>query len=57
MNCGPTAGSALLDDDAVVRFVSHYERLTRHILAEMPERADLVLRLNKARACVGIGEG
>ena len=43
------AGSALLDDDAVVRFVSHYERLTRHILAEMPERADLVLRLNEAR--------
>lgn len=35
----------VMDDAAVARFVSHYERLTRHILAEMPERADLVLRL------------
>jgi D-glycerate 3-kinase len=47
-------GSALMDDDGVVRFVSHCERLTRHILAEMPERADLGLRLNEARACVGV---
>jgi D-glycerate 3-kinase len=47
-------GSTLMDDDAVVRFVSHYERLTRHILAEMPGRADLVLRLNEARACVAV---
>jgi D-glycerate 3-kinase len=48
-------GSALMDDDAVVRFVSHYERLTRHILAEMPARADLVLRLDEDRVCVGVG--
>lgn len=47
-------GSALMDDDAVVRFVSHFERLTRHILANMPQRADLVLRLNEARACVRV---
>jgi D-glycerate 3-kinase len=48
-------GNALMDDNAVVRFVSHYERLTRHILAEMPERADLVLQLNAARTCVRVG--
>jgi D-glycerate 3-kinase len=48
-------GNALMDDDAVVRFVSHFERLTRHILAEMPERADLVLQLNATRACVRVG--
>jgi D-glycerate 3-kinase len=47
-------GSTLMDDDAIVRFVSHYERLTQHILAEMPGRADLVLRLNEARACVAV---
>lgn len=47
-------GAGVMDDDAVARFVSHFERLTRHILAEMPERADLVLRLDRARECVGI---
>jgi D-glycerate 3-kinase len=47
-------GAGVMDDDEVARFVSHYERLTRHILAEMPERADLVLRLNESRDCVGI---
>ena len=47
-------GTGLMDDDAVARFISHYERLTRHILTEMPERADLVLRLNQRRECIGI---
>ena len=47
-------GSGVMDDRAVARFVSHFERLTRHILAEMPGRADLVLRLNESRDCVGI---
>jgi len=46
-------GAGLVDDQAVARFISHYERLTRHVLAEMPARADLVLRLNAARQCVG----
>jgi D-glycerate 3-kinase len=30
----------------------HYERITRHILAEMPGRADLVLELDAARGPV-----
>jgi D-glycerate 3-kinase len=38
-------GEARLD-----RFVQHYERLTRHILAEMPGRADLVLNLSPDRS-------
>lgn len=46
-------GSGVMDDCAVARFVSHFERLTRHILAEMPDRADLVLYLNDRRDCVG----
>jgi D-glycerate 3-kinase len=29
------------------RFVMHYERLTRHILTEMPQRADIVLSLDE----------
>lgn len=42
-------GPAVMDDAAVARFVAHYERLTRHILAEMPARADLVVPLTASR--------
>jgi len=41
-------GSAM-SDEQVVRFIAHYERLTRHILREMPDRADLVIRFDTAR--------
>lgn len=34
------------------RFVQHYERLTRHILADMPGYADLVIRLDTDRRAV-----
>lgn len=47
-------GTGVMDDEEVARFVSYFERLTRHILAEMPARADLVLRLNESRDCLGI---
>lgn len=33
----------ILDEDGLHRFVSHYERLTRHMLGEMPARADIVI--------------
>lgn len=39
----------LMDAAGVARFIEHYERLTRHILAEMPERADLVIDLAEDR--------
>ncbi|WNO52401.1 adenylyl-sulfate kinase [Stakelama saccharophila] len=42
-------GRALMDRSAIDRFIAHYERLTRHILIEMPDRADLVLRLDEQR--------
>jgi D-glycerate 3-kinase len=44
-----------MTDEAVIRFVLHYERLTRHILAEMPERADLLIELDANRAPVSLG--
>lgn len=47
-------GIGVMDDDAVATFVSHYERLTRHILAEMPARADLVLQLARDRSCMSV---
>ena len=34
-----------MDDDAIARFIAHYERLTRWILAEMPSRADWTIPL------------
>lgn len=42
-----------MDDAGVARFISHYERLTRHILNEMPQRADLCLRLAPDRSLAG----
>lgn len=41
--------SRTLDEAALARFVAHYERLTRHILAEMPRRADVLARLGADR--------
>jgi D-glycerate 3-kinase len=43
------ANARVMDAAELDRFVQHYERLTRHILSEMPARADLVLRLNADR--------
>ena len=37
----------IMDAAALQRFIMHYERLTRHILAEMPSRADLILLLDE----------
>lgn len=37
-----------LDDAAIVRFIQHYERLTREALKTLPTAADLVLDINQA---------
>lgn len=41
--------AGVMSDAQVTRFIQHYERLTRHILAEMPARADLVAMLAEDR--------
>ena len=41
--------SRLMDDAQMVRFISHYERVTRHILAEMPARAEHLVALDRQR--------
>ncbi len=38
-------GAGVMDDAALARFIQHYERLTRHLLATMPDRADAVAML------------
>ena len=41
-----------LSDAEVAAFVQHFERLTRHILSEMPARADLTLFLDEQRGLI-----
>jgi D-glycerate 3-kinase len=41
--------SRLMDEAQILRFISHYERVTRHILAEMPARADHLISLDRHR--------
>jgi len=50
---GPEA-PGVMDEAGITRFIQHYERLTRHILTEMPDRADMVVALDEARRPVRI---
>lgn len=53
LNAGREAEA--MDEAQVARFISHYERLTRHILSEMPARANLIVRLDEERRPLTIG--
>lgn len=44
-----------MSDDEIARFISHYERLTRHILVEMPSRAGIVVSLDADRNAIEVG--
>lgn len=46
----------VMDDRGIARFISHYERLTRHIHEKMPARADVVLELDEQRRPRETGE-
>ncbi|MBY4678019.1 hypothetical protein [Marinobacterium arenosum] len=43
----PTDHLRIMDEQQIKRFIQHYERLTRHMLEEMPQRADITLCLNE----------
>lgn len=43
-----------MNDAEIDRFVQHYERLTRHVMAEMPGRADRTIHLNPYRTITNI---
>lgn len=49
---GDTSG--LMSDAQIGWFIAHYERLTRHILTEMPARADVVIHLDQRREPVRV---
>ena len=42
----PGEQTRIMSADEVRRFIMHYERITRHALTEMSDRADIVLKLN-----------
>lgn len=44
----------IMTDEQVDRFIMHYERLTRHILTEMPARADIVFDLDESHSAAGV---
>jgi D-glycerate 3-kinase len=55
LSTAPAASARrIMSDDELRRFIAHYERLTRHTLAEMPARADLLMRLDAQRRIVAI---
>lgn len=43
----PTDPLRIMGSDEIVRFIAHYERLTRWMLEDIPRRADLTLELNE----------
>lgn len=48
------AGRGGMSDAQIAVFIQHYERLTRRILADMPDYADLVIALDRDRRPLGI---
>mgnify|MGYP001183641409 CR=1 FL=1 len=49
-----SGGPAVMSLGEVLRFIQHYERLTRWILEEMPARADLTVRLGEGREVLAL---
>jgi len=43
----PTDHLRIMDELQIKRFIQHYERLTRHMLEEMPARANITMMLNQ----------
>ncbi len=48
------ADTRIMTDEQVDRFIMHYERLTRHILSEMPDRADIVFDLDESHSAATV---
>jgi D-glycerate 3-kinase len=48
------AAAQSLDAGQVAVFIQHFQRITEHILREMPSRADVVFRLGRAREVLAV---
>ncbi|HYW04802.1 MAG TPA: hypothetical protein VFA86_12755 [Gammaproteobacteria bacterium] len=51
---GSLAGTRLMTDAQLQRFLSHNDRVQQHILEEMPGRADLVLEFDRQHRFAGV---
>ena len=50
---GSAAGSRIMSPEQLHRFIQHYERITRHGLATLPEKADVVFELTDEQTIKG----
>jgi D-glycerate 3-kinase len=48
----PEQANQLMNDDALLRFIQHYERITRRCLAELPHKVHHLFELNQQREFV-----
>ena len=51
---GSSGPSRVMTPAQVIRFIQHYERITRHLLAEMPDRADIVFAIDHTHNPAGV---
>ncbi len=49
---GEPLPAGVMNDEALNRFIMHYERLSRWMFEEMPARADLVFTMNREREII-----
>jgi len=50
---GSAAGNRIMTPEQLHRFIQHYERITRHGLATLPEKADVVFELTGEQTIKG----
>lgn len=48
------SGQHIMNDAELERFIQHYERITRHTLANLPAKADIVLPVNPDHSIEGV---
>lgn len=51
-----TAASAIMSKTELVRFIQHYERITRNMIEELPAIADIVFTLDESHNICGVSE-
>lgn len=49
-----SGSTRIMGEAEIATFIQYYERLTRHILNQMPERADIVVRLDEHRQVTSV---
>ena len=51
LHASGSKGSRVMSDEEIIRFISHYERLTRWMWELFPERADVLIQLKERSCC------